>query len=115
MTEAIEAIEEPAAPKPKPVKRRKTKRAKPVRKPRPAAPADIVEPDQPVYEGAGDLAGISASACPAGCTADRCVISTVAICKHPFKTADNGCGPITMANRERARKLIKHQMIDLKG
>ena len=62
-----------------------------------------------------DLAGITAKNCPAACTAERCVISTVGICHHPFKTAPNGAGPITLANRKKARKRIKHQMIDMKG
>lgn len=112
MTEAAETITEaPVTPAPKnPIKRRK-KKAKVARKPR----AERVEPDKPVYEGAGDLAGISASKCPKACTEKRCVISTVAVCKHPFLSADNGCGPITMENRIRAKKLIKHQMIDMKG
>ena len=33
-----------------------------------------------------DLAGISNSACPASCNADRCVISGRAFCLHPKKT-----------------------------
>lgn len=60
----------------------------------------------------GPFAGVSASRCCNACTEKRCVISTVSICKHPNKTADNGCGPVTMANRIMVRKLIKHQIID---
>lgn len=63
----------------------------------------------------GQFAGITAKDCPSGCTAGRCVISTVGVCAHPYKSAVNGFGPVTMANREKARKLIKHQMVDLKG
>lgn len=44
--------------------------------------------------------------CPDACTEKRCVISTVGSCKHPYKTGDAGCGPITMANRVRARKFL---------
>ncbi|WP_316196858.1 hypothetical protein [Bradyrhizobium sp. SZCCHNS3053] len=44
--------------------------------------------------------------CPAACTAERCVISTVGVCKHPYLSPDEGCGPITMANRNEARKLL---------
>lgn len=68
---------------------------------------------QPVKD--GPFAGITAKFCPSACTAEKCVISTVGVCHHPFKTAPNGAGPITMANREKARKLIKHQMVDATG
>ena len=70
---------------------------------------------RPARDAGGELAGITGKACPSACTAERCVISTVAVCKHPFKSSMNGCGPITLANRERARKLIKHQKIDARG
>lgn len=63
----------------------------------------------------GEFAGITAKDCPHACTAARCCISTVNVCAHPYKSAVNGFGPVTMANRERARKLIKHQMVELKG
>lgn len=109
MSEAIETvIETPAAPDKAPVKR-KAKKAK-AKRAKPAQPA-AAKPAKP----ADDLAGISAANCPRACTADHCVISTVAVCKHPIKTADSGCGPVTMANRERARKVIKHQAIEAKG
>lgn len=63
----------------------------------------------------GEFAGVSATQCCAGCSPARCLISTVDICKHPFKTSDSGCGPVTRQNREKVRKLIKHQLVDLKG
>jgi hypothetical protein len=44
--------------------------------------------------------------CPNACSADRCVISTVAVCKHPAKSGDQGCGPITLANRHEALKAL---------
>lgn len=69
----------------------------------------------PKADAKDELAGITAKDCPAACTATRCVISTVDICHHPFKTAPNGAGPKTLANREKARKRIKHQMVDLRG
>jgi hypothetical protein len=46
------------------------------------------------------------SHCPKVCTAERCVISTVAVCKHPHKSGNDGCGPITMANRAAACKYL---------
>lgn len=109
MTEAVEtALIDPPAPVKKAPKKRKAKRR--VARPK----AEPKAKDQPVYKRAGDLAGISATKCPAACTADHCVISTVGQCKHPYKSGDGGCGPITMANRARAKKLIKHQIIELK-
>lgn len=101
-TTTTTVVEAPPAPK------RKVKKAKRAKAPRQSSA------DRPV-ETKDDQSGISATACPAACTAKRCVISTIDVCKHPFKTGDNGCGPVTMRNRERARKLIKHQMIELKG
>lgn len=59
-----------------------------------------------------DLKGITVRACPAACTPEHCVISTVNICKHPFLQGDAGCGPITIANRELARKVIKISQIE---
>jgi hypothetical protein len=44
--------------------------------------------------------------CPDACTPERCVISTVALCKHPATSADQGCGPITMENRREALKAL---------
>jgi hypothetical protein len=49
-----------------------------------------------------DFTGMTIDKCPAACTAERCVISTVGICKHPAKSGDEGCGPVTMANRRAA-------------
>lgn len=93
MTEAIEPITEvPAAP-----------RRKPGRKPKPKL-ALVPKPDK--------FAGITARKCCDACTADRCVISTVGVCKHPYLTGDAGCGPTTMKNRIEARKIIKRQEID---
>jgi hypothetical protein len=44
--------------------------------------------------------------CPHACTAERCVISTVGVCKHPSMTSEEGCGPITRINRSAARKFL---------
>ncbi len=59
-----------------------------------------------------DLKGIDARRCPAACTPEHCVISTVNICKHPLLTGESGCGPITVANRETALKVIKVNAIE---
>lgn len=53
-----------------------------------------------------DFTGMTIEKCPAACTVDRCVISTVDMCKHPAKSGDEGCGPITMANRMAACKFL---------
>lgn len=104
MSEQIQEVTE--TPTPKPVKRKAKAKKRTAPKAEKAADAPIK---------GGKYAGISASTCPAACTAEHCVISTVGVCKHPYKSAPNGCGPITLKNREEALKLIKHQMIDLQG
>ena len=48
----------------------------------------------------------TAAKCPAACTAQCCIISTVAICKHPCMSGDEGCGPVTLANRAKARAFL---------
>jgi hypothetical protein len=62
-----------------------------------------------------ELKGITPRKCPEACTQERCVISTVGVCKHPSFTSDSGCGPITMANRELARKVVKINLIEGDG
>lgn len=59
-----------------------------------------------------DLKGITQRDCPAACTPEHCVISTVNICKHPYLQGDAGCGPITIENRELAKKVIKINQIE---
>jgi hypothetical protein len=53
-----------------------------------------------------DLTGMTLADCPKACTAERCVMSTVSVCKHPVKCADDGCGPITLRNRHEARRFL---------
>lgn len=103
MSEAApkEEAEKPAAaPKP----RRKPQKRRVARAPMAAKPA--VD---------NQFAGVTQSDCCLACTTDRCVISTVNLCKHPLKTGDAGCGPITMRNREAVRKIIKHQIVEARG
>lgn len=98
----IEAsAEAPAPPKPKRHARGNKRKAR-------AKPSTA---DKPIA--GGIFAGVSATACPSACTPDHCVISTVALCKHPRKTGDGGCGPITLEKRRKVMKLIKHQIIEL--
>lgn len=100
-----EIATEPAVTPPKPAKP-KAKRKKAAKPRRVAVAAPVVK--EPKH----DLAGMTSRACPAACTAERCIISTVDICKHPKTTSDSGCGPVTLRNRERALKYLKHQEID---
>jgi hypothetical protein len=57
-----------------------------------------------------DLTGITPDRCPTACTTGHCVISTVNVCKHPCKTTDEGCGPVTMANRRAALEAVKEHV-----
>lgn len=97
MTDTL--MEAPEAPKPK---RKAVRRGGRPRKIATAAPAPK----------AHDFASITSSKCCDACTPERCAISTVNTCKHPVTTGDAGCGPITMANRRIALKLIKHLKIE---
>jgi hypothetical protein len=53
-----------------------------------------------------DFTGMTRADCPKACTEKQCCISTVGLCKHPLKASDQGCGPITIRNREEARKFL---------
>lgn len=66
----------------------------------------------PKPETASEFAGMTSQFCPTACTEKRCVISTVGICKHPYKAGDADCGPITVANRIKAKKYLEHLRID---
>ena len=68
--------------------------------------------DDPPAPKRNEFAGVSATKCCDGCTEERCVISTINVCKHPFKTGDSGCGPITLKNREAVRRIVKRQKSD---
>ena len=53
-----------------------------------------------------EFAGMTRVKCPDACTVDRCILSTVDRCCHPFMAGDKGCGPITLGNRARARAYL---------
>jgi len=101
MSEQIEAVTETSPPpikkKAKPVKRAKVKRK-------------ILTEPTPIS--GGEYAGISAHQCCAGCNAERCVITTVGVCGHPYKANLHNAGPKTKARVLQVKKLLKHQMID---
>lgn len=65
----------------------------------------------PAQPKASEFEGMTKTLCPVACTAERCIISTVNVCKHPHKSGDSGCGPITMRNRERAKHYLKVQAL----
>lgn len=83
--------------------RKYTRRKKPVAKP---AALKLVKTEKDPF------AGVTESQCCADCTEERCVISTVNLCKHPYKTGPAGCGPITLENRTKVMKIIQHRRID---
>lgn len=63
--------ETPAAPAPKPAKKRRAiRRKKKIAAPPPSKPSGI-------------YAGMSVGKCPDACNAEKCVISGQAICAHP--------------------------------
>lgn len=84
-----------------------TKKAPAKKRPKRRKPAASAQP-RPVNE----LAGITSTKCPTACTSERCVISTVGVCKHPMLAPASGCGPVTLANRAKALKMIKRKAID---
>lgn len=94
---------EPPAEKPAPKAR--VKRRKAVAKPRRAVA--VRDPTPP-----NEFAGMSIRSCPDGCTSSRCIISTVEVCKHPKLTPSNGCGPVTLRNRERAARYLRLQEVE---
>ena len=96
MNEQIEeaAVEAPARAK-KPVKKAKRK---------------SVAEAKPIV--GGEFAGVSAHQCCSGCTPARCVITTIALCGHPYKANLHNAGPKTKAKIAAVKKLLKHQMID---
>lgn len=65
-----------------------------------------------------DLTGISASDCPYDCTAERCVISGLNICGHPFKSGLQGAlaaQPDVAARYSKARKMLHKQKLNVGG
>jgi hypothetical protein len=97
-----ETTTHPGPAKPKQKRRRKVARRRSSR-PKPDEPRPAREP--------AEFAGITATTCCKRCTVERCLISTVALCKHPLMTSATGCGPLTLANRDKALKIIKHQQV----
>jgi hypothetical protein len=49
-----------------------------------------------------EFVGMTSDKCPRACTAERCIISSVGVCKHPSKSGIVGCGPVTLENRKTA-------------
>lgn len=98
MTEEAKTVE---APKAKPKRKYKRHAAA---KPKVAAP--------PEFE------GITPTDCCSGCGPDKCVITGIALCGHPFK---GGLQPALMGKPDvvarftRVKKALAHQKIDLMG
>ena len=49
-----------------------------------------------------DFGGMTKNKCPNACKVDRCIISTIALCRHPLKGGGEADGPITSANKAAA-------------
>jgi hypothetical protein len=98
METPVETNEKPVTPaKPRKKRRRHTapRAAKPVN-----APAEF--------------AGLTEIECCASCNADRCIISGINVCGHPFKggqIAPNDSA--ALARSIRAKKVLAHRRIDL--
>lgn len=61
-----------------------------------------------------EFAGMTELECCAGCTAERCVISGVNVCGHPFKGGQiRHSDAAALARSIRARKVLAHRKIDL--
>lgn len=97
-----EAVKEAAAP---------VVPAKPRRKAKPRAPAKVIPLKVPE-----EFAGMTEMECCASCNADKCAISGVNACGHPFK---GGQLPrhdsAALARFERAKKVLAHRKIDLRN
>lgn len=102
-------VQEPA-PKKRggwPKGRKRPKRAKPVAN----------ESQQPMKAPA-EFAGLTEQDCCADCCMEKCVITGMALCGHPFK---GGLQPALMSKPDiverfgRAKKALAHRKIDLTG
>lgn len=92
-----------SAEQPKPAKKKVKAKAK--RKPS----------DKAVPIKGGEYAGVSAVDCCGGCTAPRCVITTIGVCGHPYKASLPSAGPKTKAKIIEVKKLLRHQKIDVRN
>ena len=101
---------ENTAPEPAPEKatprRRKQKRRRHI-----ATGEKVVALKVPV-----EFAGMTETECCGACNVDRCVISGINVCTHPFKGGlQPGLAnkPDVLARFERAKKVLAHRKIDL--
>lgn len=79
--------------------------SKPKRKPaRRAKPAAAKAPDE--------FAGLTPHDCCVDCTANKCVISGMNVCGHPYKTSHPGADPKLFARIARAKKVLAHQKVE---
>lgn len=95
--------------KKKPVKRRKRKAA-----PRAKAATKAAAPaDKP-----NELDGISQSDCPFDCDPEKCAITGINVCGHPYKGGLQSAlmsRPEVVRRYQAARRIIAHQVTDKKG
>jgi hypothetical protein len=63
-----------------------------------------------------EFSGMTEVDCCGGCNAERCVISGANVCGHPFKGGQIPPGDdAAMARSLRAKKVLAHRQIDLRG
>lgn len=102
MNEQIEQVTE------QPARRKPTKKRAKSRRPEPKT-------EQKPFKATGEYEGITGNSCCTNCTAERCVITTVALCGHPYKGSLPNAGPKTKARIMDVKKLLKHQKIEAAG
>jgi len=96
---AEQTNERPTAP---PAKRKYTRRTRHTAK----QPAALKVPDE--------FAGMTEIECCSACNAERCVISSINVCGHPFKGGQIPPGDgKALARSLRAKKVLAHHKIDL--
>ncbi len=64
---------------------------------------------------ADEFAGMTATDCCAACNENRCVITGINACGHPYKASHPTLGPQVQAKITRAKKRLRHQKIHLMG
>jgi hypothetical protein len=103
-----EAMNEIEAPKTKPAKKAKKKRAFPRARIEEKAPVKVPS----------EFAGITTTECCDGCNADGCVISGINVCAHPMKGGLQSAqmrDPEALRRFNKAKGALRDQMIDLRG
>jgi hypothetical protein len=100
----IDEPDAPIVPKKSPTKKKAKKPQRKAASPAPPVPAQF--------------AGMSTTECCDGCKPDRCVISGMNYCAHPFKGGLHSPqmqDPEALKRANRAKASLRNQVIDLRG